>query len=744
MMHEITFFQSLRNAQGKRIKIDLDAFINAPRVCILKSELPLFSFAHFRDDYRDAAHFEEISMLGFDVDVAPVPTEQAIISAISGIGCSAFYHTTSSASADNLRWRLFIPLGRSVSLDEYRTLHAIIRSRLPFPVGTQATDATRAWFVPSKSPGKVFVSGSCVGNPIDVDKWLTRKLEIIKSDRVSADPNTVSLPPSPETHSRLVQFLASVWPPIGKRDDTHMALAGTLARLGYGPDWVGQLISDLSAATGSDKGSTRASMVRRTFEKMQTDSPVKSHKALAENIGLINVDQINDILGLRLPRVPVKKEALVKLPPRNLDHKYSYSLGDAPASELKSATMSDIVSMLSDHPDWKYSLRFDKISDTIVAVNPPLKLEAEDYKYSNNDVTNIRMWLESRGIKCTNEACSQAIEAAAKKIMWNPIADYLAACPQKPGAILALASGAMGLSDPLSQSMIRKQLIAAVRRALAPNGVKVDSVVVFKSLQGKNKTQFIEELFGKQYVKTNLSDIRSKDAVQELRGIWAVEFGELASIANADVESLKEFLSRSIDKYRPSYGKYKIDVPRTCVFFGTTNSPSFLKDETGNRRFWVIELPGKIDLEYVHNHRDEIWGEAYAAAQSGENHWLIDSEEAEAEQRAQEFVTSDAWQELVFDFCKGKKAVRVEEVYQMAICGGDINAPKSLGEREARRLQKILTMMGARLQAVRLEGRVVRAWKIPDVIRETSNVEHIDKPSKSTSLQDILKRVRKS
>lgn len=220
-------------------------------------------------------------------------------------------------------------------------------------------------------------------------------------------------------------------------------------------------------------------------------------------------------------------------------------------------------------------------------------------------------------------------------------------------------------------------------------------------------------LFGEKYVTKNLSDIKKKDSSQELRGIWAVEFGELASIATADIETLKEFLSRAVDKYRPTYGQIKISVPRNCVFWGTTNAESFLKDETGNRRFWVIVLTQAIDLEYVRAHRNEIWGEAYALAKAGEPHWFTRIKEQEAEERNHDFLSIDAWADPIYGYCLGKTFVRTDQIYQMAICGGDINAAKTLDERAQRRISRVLTILGAKSSTKRIDGRVLRVWQLP-------------------------------
>lgn len=665
-------------------------------------------------------------MLGYDVDVAPVPTEQEIRNSLAKLGYRGFYHTSPSASPSNLRWRLFLPLSRPVAAEEYRALHKHIGSLLGFPVGAQATDPSRAWFVPSKKAGEIFVYGDVDGMAIDAEQKIQLSLPLA----VTQESDVINLDPTEEKHEALIDHLFECWPEVGRRDECHMALAGTLARLGYGAEYVSKVVSDLSDATGSDKGPERSAMVRRTYSKLKEGTPVASWGKLVEIIGLENAQKIHEILALRLPRLPSKPANVGDLRDRDDGHVYTYQIGDAPSCNLRSVTMSDLVTNLVTHPDWQGVLRWNTMADTITAVNPPMRMDAENEKFSDEDITLVRMWFEAHEIKAPFDAVKQAIPTAAKSIRWNPVEVYLKNCKARQGAIHELAEKAMGIKDPLSQQMIRKQLIAAVRRALAPNGVKVDSVLIFKGKQDLKKTQFIETLFGAKYVKTNLSDIKSKDAMQELKGIWAVEFGELASVTNADVEALKEFLSRSIDKYRPSFGRVKMDIPRTCVFFATTNDETFLRDVTGNRRFWIVVVEQDIDLKWVRENRDAIWGEAYEAATaegdvyvSGwgpakEEHWLYDDLAKQAEDRTKDFLVVDAWMDLIHDYCVGKTSVRTEEIYRMAICGGDPNAPKTLDIKVQMRIGKVLTTLGAKSKTMRVNGKLMRAWALPPAFQE--------------------------
>ena len=132
-----------------------------------------------------------------------------------------------------------------------------------------------------------------------------------------------------------------------------------------------------------------------------------------------------------------------------------------------------------------------------------------------------------------------------------------------------------------------------------------------------------------------------------MRGVWIIEIAELDAISRAEVSRIKAFLTRTVDRYRPPYERYVIDVPRQCVFAGSVNPATYLRDETGNRRFWPVRC-GAIDFDAIARDRDQLWAEAVHLYNAGAVWWLTDPgmiAQASAEQEAR--FQSDAWDELI-------------------------------------------------------------------------------------------------
>lgn len=236
-----------------------------------------------------------------------------------------------------------------------------------------------------------------------------------------------------------------------------------------------------------------------------------------------------------------------------------------------------------------------------------------------------------------------AVTKAVDDRSYHPIREFFETLPAWDGVERAdtLLIDYLGAEDtPYVRAVTRKDLCAAYCRVYHP-GIKFDSMIVLNGDQGIGKSTLIAKLGGEWYSDSlNLSDMNDKTAAEKLQGYWIMEIGELAGMRKADLDKVKAFISRQDDKYRASFGRRVTPHPRQCVFFGTTNSQNgYLRDITGNRRYWNVKVPGNGKYKPWDMDEDtvkQIWAEVMVYAKAGEKLYLSPELEdyAKEEQRA--------------------------------------------------------------------------------------------------------------
>jgi predicted P-loop ATPase len=164
-------------------------------------------------------------------------------------------------------------------------------------------------------------------------------------------------------------------------------------------------------------------------------------------------------------------------------------------------------------------------------------------------------------------------------------------------------------------------LVAAVRRVRQP-GCKFDYITVFEGAQGSGRSTALKVLAGGE---DNFSDAEiimqaPKERQEQIQGVWIYELAELAGYGRVDVNRFKNFVTQTVDRARPAFGRNRVDRPRRCIFVGTTNDDDYLRDESGNRRYWPVRLRDgwRIDLDRLAEVKDDLWAEAATIEASGE------------------------------------------------------------------------------------------------------------------------------
>lgn len=334
--------------------------------------------------------------------------------------------------------------------------------------------------------------------------------------------------------------------------------------------------------------------------------------------------------------------------------------------------------------------------------------------WADTDTTAVQTYLQGSGIMpgIGRDKVEAALALYAQRhARFHPVRNYLQGLewdrrPRLCG-LLADYLGAHSKGQPenyISEVGLR-WMVSAVARIMDP-GCQVDHLLVLEGPnQGEGKSTGLRILAGDENFSDSLPhDLSHKDAKDHTRGKWIIELPELTQFKRNEIETLKAFITRREEVFRPSYGRHEIRSPRQCVFAGTTNESEYLVDTTGNRRFWGVAI-GEIDLEALRRDRDQLWAEAAHLHRAGERWHLDRTMEQVAASEAGKRMATDPWATAIIKL--------LEKDYSLAgpeLTPGQVLAVMDLRESErtphnAKRVASVLTSLGWRQGRKTMQGR---------------------------------------
>ena len=301
-------------------------------------------------------------------------------------------------------------------------------------------------------------------------------------------------------------------------------------------------------------------------------------------------------------------------------------------------SLSNAVIIIQNDPKLKNRLAMNELehSISISADLPWREIPKKGGHWEDSDDAQLRLYLERTQGFTAREKIYDAILIEASVHMFHPIRDYLKGCEwDGTPRVDTLLVDCLGAEDTAyTRAVTRKTLTAAVARVMNP-GVKFDYMLTLRGEQGIGKSELVKRLGGPWYSDT-FSTVQGKEAYEQLMGVWLMEVGELAGMRRAEAETIKQFISKTTDRFRQAYGRRQQEFPRQCIFIGTTNEEQFLRDATGNRRFWVVDTAAERKTMNAWDLTPElvkqIWGEAKTYYEKHEPLFLPPDIDAEARQ----------------------------------------------------------------------------------------------------------------
>lgn len=563
-------------------------------------------------------------------------------------------YTTHSSTVDEPRVRLIFPLTRDVTSEEFVAVSRYLAQILGIDMFDECSyQPNQLMYWPSTPANGTFVYKEADGGWLDPDDILsahpewTNPTQLPTSSRESK-ANTVAQQKVQDPLDKdgvvglfnrafypitkaLDTFLSDVYEPTDKPDRFHLIESSSVAGVEIKDD---KFVYSHHAKDAAYLKLCNAFDIVRTHRFGDLDDKA-SFKAMCDFA--IQVDEVKLLAANeRLAQAEVDFTAVD-------DDEWKTKLKYQPRSQLLENSVYNLNLILNSDPDFN-NFAFNEMANRIQVTGPlPWERPEGNTFWRDADTAQLKSIIDVRYLPFSSRNHDVAFTKVADDRHFHPIRDYLNALPVWDGVkrVESLLIKYLQADDTeYVRTVTRKTFAAAVAGIYVP-GIKFDSVPVLDGDQGIGKSTIVKDLVTPEYYSETLSltDMDDKSGAEKLQGFWVIEIGELAGMKKADIEKVKAFLSTSDDKYRPSYGKVVESHPRQCIIIATVNGErGYLRDITGNRRFWIIKVHQKKQKKtwnFDEHFRQQFWAEAKEIWKSGEKLYLEGDilEAAEAAQK---------------------------------------------------------------------------------------------------------------
>lgn len=624
-----------------------------------------FVGGHLKDGRRKKGNVLSRSMLTLDMDYG-TSTIWEEISTFFPYQCCIY--STHKHTPEHPRLRLIIPLFRDVGEEEYAAVSRMVAKEIGIDLFDDTTyEPERLMYWPSTSRNGIFVYEEKDGSILDPDEFLnkyddwrdtstwpvsSRQSEVLdRSLKEQADPLSKegvigTFCRSYSVSTAIDTFLKDIYEPS--------AITG---RYDYIPadSSAGVILYDDKFAYSHHATDPASGRLLNAFDLVRIHKFGHLDDRATESTPPSKLPSFINMCEFAIQDDEVKaqftKERMEQATIDFTEDNWQTALELDKQGKIKD-TLDNIVLIIRNDSELE-SIAFNKHRDGIDA-RDGLPWEQMKGGWNDSDNAALKVYLSNKYGIYSPTKTKDAILAVAAERSYHPIKEYLDHLPEWDGidrveTLLIDYFNATGNS--YTRAVTRKMMVAAVTRIYQP-GTKFDSVLILNGPQGIGKSTFFAKLAGDWFSDSlTLTDMKDKAGPEKLQGYWILELGELAGMRKTDVEVVKSFISRSDDKYRASYGVNVESHPRQCIIVGSTNAESgFLRDITGNRRFWPVRISGdgkrKAWQMSVYD-VEQIWAETLVLYAKGEKLYLEGSDVELATNEQADAMESDEREGLV-------------------------------------------------------------------------------------------------
>lgn len=597
--------------------------------------------------------------------------------------CAAVIHSTHKSCAEKPRHRLIIPLDREVSQEEYQAIARKVAEDLNIDLFDPSTfDVNRLMFWPSVSSDAEYYFEYQDGPFLEADyilglynDWHDTSEWPAASDSSDVIMQAIKKQEDPENKKGIVglfcrtytiqeaiaAFLSDVYEPAGEGRYTYIngsTAAGLIvyddkfAYSHHGTDPAGGRLCNafdlvrIHKYGHLDTGKEKNEQDKKSFKAMEEfaakDSQTKKH--IAEE---------------KLAEAKFEFAEEVELPEEEQDNSWTSELTINTKGEYEnSANNLNIIFQFDPYLKNAFKLNTFDNKRYVTKMLPWRKIDDVE-PLRDVDYSGVRNYIECIYGIVSSQKVDDALALEIEKKKFHPIIRYIKSL-QWDGTprVNTLLIDYFGAEDnAYTRAAIRKMLCAAVTRVFYP-GTKFDTALVLVGPQATYKSTFVKKL-GKNWFSDTFTTVQGKESFEQIQGAWLVEIAELSGLKKAEVETIKHYISKCEDSFRPAYGRTIETYKRQCVFFGTTNSKDFLHDPTGNRRFLPIDVRPEyatknVAEELTDEEVDQIWAEAYEMYKQGEPLYMTGEEDMIAKIEQHKHSEQDERKGIIEEYLNAK------------------------------------------------------------------------------------------
>ena len=625
-------------------------------------------------------------LITLDFDNIPPGDTDEILKRVEGLGCGYCIYSTRKHSPAAPRLRILLPYDRTVSADEYEPSARYMATLIGIEFADPTTfEPSRLMYWPSVCADTEYIFAFAdkpmlsidglleeinakYGDWRDVTKWPQipgsenqyRKLATKQSDPLTKNGVVGAFCRTYDIYTAIDTFLHDVYAPVETMSERYTYLGGSTTGGAVVYDNGLFLYSHHATDPCSGRLVNAFDLVRLhkfgdqdyAVDPKTPPNRLPSYQAMCEFA--VGDEKVSKQLAKeRAESVISDFSGLAEHASNNFDWTAELEINKQ-TLQIK-ATIDNVWLILENDPNLRGKFALNEFAGRgEVLGDLPWNQSKKRRAWSDNDNQGLYWYFEKIYRITGNGKIDGALSLHSELHKFNDVKTFLTSLSWDGQHRLdTLFIEYLGAADtPYVRAVTRKAFTAAVARAMEP-GCKYDTMLILAGPQGIGKSTLLDKM-SKGWFNDSIRTFEGKEASELLQGVWLVEIGELDAFRMTDIARIKQFLSLRTDRFRAAYGRHVKDIPRNCVFFGTTNSCEFLRDRTGNRRFWPIDVGVRKHAKNVWDDLDkeidQIWAEAVIRWKLGEKLHLVGEIEAEAqiEQEAHREVSSK--EGLIFDY----------------------------------------------------------------------------------------------